>query len=334
MKIYSFYIGIDVSKLKLDINILNPITMIGEHLVINNTLKDVNLFIKLLIKKGIDTCSILFCCENTGNYTNHLMYALLDLKLDLWIVPAIEIKRAKGLVRGKSDKIDARDIAVYSLKNQEKIRLTEVIDQDISKLKLLYTEREKMVKSLLIMESTSESKSFLNKEVFKEVVSINLSLINKIKKSIFEIERKIKQIIKSNEKLNKQSELIKTIPGIGEQTSIYLIIATKGFTSFSSWRKFACYCGIAPFEYSSGSSIKGRTKVSHIADKKMKSLLQMCAMTSIKHDSQMKEYYNKKRNEGKNAMLVLNNVRCKLISRVFAVIMREKPFIDTYKFAS
>ena len=76
-----------------------------------------------------------------------------------------------------------------------------------------------------------------------------------------------------------------------------------------------------------------RTKVNHLADKKMKSLLQMCAMTAIKYDPQLKEYYQKKKEEGKNGMLVLNNIRCKIISRVFAVINRQTPYINTYKFA-
>lgn len=71
-----------------------------------------------------------------------------------------------------------------------------------------------------------------------------------------------------------------------------------------------------------------------MADKKIKSLLQMCAMTSIKYDSQLKEYYEKKKNEGKNSMLVMNNIRCKIISRVFATVNRGTPFINTYKFAS
>ena len=124
------------------------------------------------------------------------------------------------------------------------------------------------------------------------------------------------------------------VPGVGEQTAIYLIIATKGFKAFNSSRKFACYAGVAPFEYTSGSSVRGRTKVNHMADKKMKSLLQMCALTAIKYDPQLKEYYNNKKEEGKNGMLVLNNIRCKIISRVFSVVNRKTPFINTYKFAS
>ena len=334
MKNYLFYVGIDISKLKLDVNLLNSQTLQSEHFVIENNSKSIKDFVKLLTKRNIDLTQLLFCCENTGVYTNHLSYTLLGLELDLWVVPAIEIKRSKGISRVKNDKTDAKDISYYSYRNIDKLRLYKLAEIDIQKLKILYTEREKALKSLLLLETTKENTEFVNKEIYKEVSSFNQSLTNTIKKIIIKIEKRIKEIIKSNEELNKQYTLIKSIPGVGEQTSLYFIIATKGFTAFKNWRQFACYSGVAPFEYSSGTSIKGRTKVNHMADKKMKSLLQMCAMTTLKYDPQLKEYYTKKKDEGKNSMLVLNNIRCKLISRVFAVVNRKTPYINTYKFAS
>jgi transposase len=334
MKNYLFHVGIDISKLKLDVNLLDSKTLLSEHFVIENTPKSIKDFVKLLIKRKIDVNQVLFCCENTGIYTNHLSFTLIELDMDLWIVPAIEIKRSKGISRGKSDKIDAKDISLYSFRNIDKLRLYSLSEIDIQKLKMLHTEREKTLKALLLLESTKENREFVNKEVYKEVLSINTSLVNNLKKGIKKIEEQIKKIIKSNKKFHEQTKLMMSIPGIGEQTSLYFIIATKGFTAFDTWRQFACYSGIAPFEYSSGTSIKGRTKVSHMADKKMKSLLQMCAMTTLKYDPQLKAYYNKKKAEGKNSMVVLNNIRCKLISRIFAVLKRETPYINTCKFAS
>ena len=106
------------------------------------------------------------------------------------------------------------------------------------------------------------------------------------------------------------------------------------FIVFKDWRKFACYSGIAPFEYSSGSSVRARTKVNHFADKKIKSLLHLVALNAIKYDNELKEYYQRKRNEGKHTLLVLNNIKCKIVSRAFAVISRESPFVNTYKFVS
>lgn len=171
------------------------------------------------------------------------------------------------------------------------------------------------------------------KQVYKSINSVNTKTIKFLKTTLKELEKKMKEIISNEPKLKTQFELVKSVPGVGDRTAIYMLIATRGFTTFDNARKFACYSGTAPFEHSSGTSIKGRTKVNHMADKKMKSILQMCALVAVKHDPQLKEYYNKKKAEGKNAMLVLNNVKCKIISRVFSVINRQTPYINTYKFA-
>ncbi|WP_265429382.1 IS110 family transposase [Chryseobacterium sp. YIM B08800] len=149
-----------------------------------------------------------------------------------------------------------------------------------------------------------------------------------------EIEKSIREIINSNDELKQQKKLLLSVPGIGEVTSLYLLLATKGFKSFANWRKFACYCGIVPFEYSSGTSVKGRTRVSHFADKKMKSILHMAALSAIKHDAEIRTYYERKKQEGKHSLLIINNVKCKIISRAFAVIARNEAFVNTYKFAS
>jgi len=333
MKNYLFHAGIDISKDKLDINILDSLTLQSQHLIIKNDIKSISDLIKILQKK-IDLNRTLFCCENTGVYTNHLSFVLLNKELDLWVVPAIEIKKSKGISRGKNDKTDSKDISYYSYRHLDKLALFTLADVDVQKLKILFTERAKMIKALLILQTSRENKEFTQKEIYKEISGVNGALLKQIKNSIKKIEIRIKEVIKSNDQLNKQDQLARSIPGIGAQTSAYLIIATKGFSSFDNWRKFACYSGVAPFEFSSGTSVRGKTKVNHMADKKMKSLLQMCVLTAIKYDPQLKDYYNMKKAEGKNSMLVMNNIRCKLISRVFAVISRGTPYINTYKFAS
>lgn len=335
MKNYLFHVGVDISKLKLDVVIIskeNP--FVNEHFIVENTSQGVKSILKRLSQQKIDLNNVLFCCENTGVYTYPLSYYLHKINLDCWVVAAIEIKRSKGISRGKTDKTDAKDIALYSIRNIDKLKLNDIPEKEIQQLKLLFTEREKYIKMIALMETTQENKGFIDKEVYTIINLSNRRTIKALKTTLKQIEQKMKDIVKSQETLQKQFELIRTIPGIGEQTALYLIITTKGFKTFSSWRKLACYSGIAPFEYSSGSSVRGRTKVNHMADKKLKSLLQMCAMTTIKYDPQIKEYYNKKKAEGKNSMLVLNNVRCKIISRVFAVINRQTPYINTFKFAS
>lgn len=334
MKKYLFHVGIDISKSKLDAVILkaeNPIDQ--EHFIVDNNQKGVKSILTLLSKRKIDLSKVLFCFENTGVYTFPLNICLSGQNLDYWIVPAIEIKRSKGISRGKNDKADARDIALYSLRCIDKLHLSNIAEKEILELRLLYTEREKVMKAIRLFQSSEENEGFMPKSILRSVSIINSKTLKSLKQTQKCIEKKISEVIKANTVLNQQIELLKSVPGVGPQTALYLIIATKGFKAFDSWRKFACYAGVAPFEYSSGSSIRGRTKVNHMADKKIKSLLNMCALSAIKYDAQIKEYYEKKKEEGKHTMLVLNNVRCKIISRAFSVIKRQTPFINTHKFA-
>lgn len=334
MKKYLFHVGIDISKSKLDVVVVEAETPVcSEHFIVANDQRGVKSIVDLLKKRKIDLNDVLFCCENTGVYTSPLSTYLSEKNLDYWVVPAIEIKRSKGISRGKNDKTDAKDIALYSIRNIDKLRLSSMAEKEIQQLKLLYTEREKMMKAILLFESSKENIDFISKDIYRVVASVNAKTIKTLKASLKVLDIKMKEVIKSHTVLSRQLELVKSVPGVGQQTAMYLIIATKGFSAFDSSRKFACYAGVAPFEHSSGSSVRGRTKVNHMADKKMKSLLQMCALTAIKYDPQLKEYYNKKKEEGKNGMLVLNNIRCKIVGRVFSVVNRQTPFINTYKFA-
>lgn len=334
MKNYLFHLGIDISKSKLDVVLISK-EDVNQKVFFNvkNNSKGVKSITERL-KKRIDLSTVLFCCENTGVYTHPLTSYLSEQGLDCWVVPAIEIKRSKGISRGKNDKTDARDIAWYSIRNIDKLKLYEAPGKELQQLKFLYSEREKLLKSISSFERTQENKNFMDKDVYKVLVSTNVKTIRNLKASLKLIDQKIKEIIKSREELRQQVNLVRSVKGIGEQTSVYLVIATREFKDFSTWRKLACYSGIAPFEHTSGSSIKGKTKVHHLADKKLKSLLHMCAMSAIKHDSQLKEYYNKKKVEGKHSMLILNNVKCKLISRIFAVVNRQTPYVDINKFAA
>jgi transposase len=335
MKKFDYYIGIDVSKLTLDVTVLYECENITktEHYKIENKEKNISQFVK---KKLGDYCpkQMLFCFEDTGIYSFPLASYLNDNELAYCQVPAIEIKRSKGITRGKDDKTDSKDIAFYAYTHTHKLHPSRMPAQSIQQLRLMFSEREKVLKSLALFSRTSENKGFISKDVFDTVSPINNSMMNHLRKTLGKIEKKMLEIIASQEKLEQQYKLITSIPGIGMQTAIYLLIATKGFETFKNWRQLACYAGVAPFPYQSGTSIRGRDRVHPLADKKLKSLLNMCALTAIRYDRELKVYYERKIAEGKSGMLVINNVRGKLLARVFAVINRKSPFINTFKFAS
>jgi transposase len=335
MKKYRVIIGIDVSKNKLDVCLLlDPNSKQLSFLVVTNDSKGIRKILSALKKLGIDIKDTLFCFENTGIYSLSLACYLEGLKTDYWELPAIEIKRSKGISRGKSDKTDARDIAFYAHTHMHKLKLSQLPEKDILKLKLLVSERGKLLKAIQIFEMTNEIKGFIHNDISREVLSVNRKTLNSLRKHLLEVEQKIQAIIKDNQEISKQKELIQSVTGVGPQTAIYLIITTKCFKSFSNWRKMACYAGVAPFPYQSGSSIKGRTKVNHMADKKLKSLLTMCALCAKKHDKEIAFYYQRKVKEGKNPMLVMNSIKCKVLSRVFATINRGTPYVNTCKFAA
>jgi len=159
-------------------------------------------------------------------------------------------------------------------------------------------------------------------------------MINTLNKQINKIEKEMKDIIKTDSKLKEMFDLVISVKGIGPQTTLFLIAYTAGFTKFKDSRKFASYCGIAPFSNSSGTSIRGRTKVSNLANKKIKSLLDLCAKTAIQHSPEMKNFYEKRINNGKNKMSTINIIRNKLLARAFAVVKRGVPYVDTLRFAA
>ncbi len=159
-------------------------------------------------------------------------------------------------------------------------------------------------------------------------------MISYLTKQIDNVENEMDDIIRRDEQLNEMYKLINSIKGVGPQTTLFMIVYTNGFTKFKNWRKFASYCGIAPFPNSSGSSIKGRTKVSHLANKKIKSLFDLCAKSAIQHNREMKNYYERRIEKGKSKMSTINVIRNKLLSRIFAVVERKTPYVNFMKYAA
>lgn len=335
MKKYKLIVGIDVAKSKIDVCfVTDPALKQHAYAVVENNEKGIKQMLVMISKQGIALEEALFCIENTGIYGMPLACYLNSVKADFWVVPAMEIKRSLGIRRGKNDKVDARDIAYYAYSHQHKLKLYQLPETAILKLKLLQTEREKFLKALLALKTTEENEGFLPKEVLQEVKKAHAIAQKALEKSLTLVEERINEIVQQHQLLQKQYQLITSVPGVGPRTAVYLITATRCFKDFENWRKLACYAGIAPFEYSSGSSVRGKTKVNHLANKKLKTLLNMCALNAKRVDKEIAEYYQRKTKEGKNKMLVLNALRCKVLSRIFATIKRETPFVNTQKFAA
>lgn len=111
-------------------------------------------------------------------------------------------------------------------------------------------------------------------------------------------------------------------------------LTKNSFPKFKTWRKYASYCGIAPFPNTYGTSIRGRTKVRNLANKKLKSLFDLCAKSAIQNNPEMKIYYHNRVEQEKNKMSTINIISCKLMARVFAAINRQTMYVNSLKFVT
>lgn len=207
-----------------------------------------------------------------------------------------------------------------------KATLFKLPSNTISKLKHLLSCRKQLVKQQTALKNATGELGVFDKESAAFTLDIRKSLIAEYDNKIKMLEEKLLVCIKQDSILEKQYNLVKTVHGIGAQTAMFIVVLTQGFTLFENPRKFACYCGLAPFGNESGTTLKGRPKVSHLANKRIKTLLTMCALNTIKKDNEFKRYYDRKIKEGKHHSSVLNVLRNKLISRAFAAVLKDRPY--------
>jgi len=326
---FKAFLGIDVSKLVLDLCLISEDGSV-ESFKINNRTSYLRKFFDDLAK----ICSlkdVLVCAEYTGHYSNPLRAFCTENRISLWLESGAEIKHRSGIQRYKNDKVDAERIAEYAKRHQDRARLQTANEKVVRIAKLLTTEREMYIRDRAKYKAQlKDFKEFIEQDCYKRK-SIRLKRqIRALTKLIEQIEGEIKGLFQENDKLSEQKKVLMSIDGIGEQVATQTIIATEAFTKFNRGRKFACHVGVAPFSFESGSSQRSRRKVSHRANKDLKRLYHMAALSAIKMEGEFREYYLRKVEEGKNKMSVINAVRAKLINRIFAVIRDNRKYSNTY----
>ena len=325
-------LGVDISKKVIDTH-LHKENLFRQF---ENNKKGFKQMVKWLEKSSkVPKENLLFAMEHTGIYCHNISLFLFEENFNYVILPGLEIKQSMGMTRGKNDKADAKRIALYAYEKRDRLKSNIPSSESIVKLKRLFSLRERMVKQRAGYKmSLKEQSEILSKSKNKLLLKIQKRLIKCLTKEIDILETEIETIVREDDNLKYQYDLIVTIKGVGKQTALYMIVFTEGFRKFDCWRKFASYCGIAPFPNTSGSSIRGRTKVSHLANKKLKSLLDLCAKSSIQYNEEMKLYYQKRIALGKNKMSTINIIRNKILARIFAVINRKSPYVDLMKYAA
>lgn len=326
-----WFVGIDVSKKTLDCAILRLGSKETEAVCfqVQNDESGFQDLCTRIRSRRISMSQLIMAMENTGLYCFELCCFLEAASIDYCVFNALHVKLSFGLVRGKNDKVDAIRLACYTRLHREELEFSHLASPVILHLKGLISERKHYITALAAI------KNFEQAPKTKDCTSTD-ERIREAKKfweeKIQAVEQEMKDLIGEDPDFLKSYTLLVSIKGISLVNAVNTIVYTNNFTLFGNARKYACYIGIAPFEYTSGTSVRGRTRVSKAGVRLLKSDLSMAARCAVAYDNEMKEYYQRKRNEGKVFGVVLNAVKFKLIERMFAVVKRGTPYVDIYRF--
>ncbi|MEQ3236657.1 IS110 family transposase [Bacteroides cellulosilyticus] len=328
-----WFIGIDISKKTLDVVLYSSSKKHSDeetYLKVSNDSDGFKEIFSWLKKKRITSRELVIGMENMGIYGFDLRLYLESKQVDYCAFMPLDLKLSLGLIRGKNDKVDAERIAYYTWLHRDELHYSRLSDSSILRLQELAAERKRFVKQLAEYESLlTESKDRSKTASYNRAEKAKTFLEEEIK----EVEKEMQETIERDPVLLKNYALLLSIKGIGSVNTISTIVHTNNFEGFETARQYACYLGIAPFEHTSGTTIKGKPKVSHIGAKLLKADLSQAAKSAVVWDREMKMYYERKIKEGKAYGVVLNAVKFKLVCRMFAVVRRGTPFVDlqTYK---
>lgn len=325
----TFFVGIDISKDWLDVAICDETTLeVTASWKWDNTVEGIEKMIKKCLKQTAGS-QVWYCFEHTGNYGLLLSSLLEAQEIRYSAVPALEIKRSIGMARGKNDEVDVVRIAVYAATHKLKLKASKLPGKQILRVKYLLTHRSLLVKTCVQLQNSRKSMLIVGKMVDLQDVIIDLEKrIEDLKAQITTIEETIKTELESDDNLSKTFKKITSVKGVGLMIAATMIVCTNNFEAFENPRAFNCYAGLAPFSFSSGSSIQGKTKTSKLRNRTMKTLLFNGANTAVMYDRELKLYYNRKMKEGKHRMVVINAVACKMVYRIFAVLKRDEPYVN------
>ena len=319
-------IGVDISRNTIDFHCYGHSVTADP---VANNLKGFGQFQKWIRQQVSKTKEeVMIVMEHTGIYTYNIERFLHAKGWSYVKRPALDIKRSVGIQRGKSDRTDARMISKYGWMNKESLAPMEPVNDNRVNLQQLMSYREKLVTDRTAHQvRIKELQGQMGNKLCDQIRRSTQRMIKLLTIEIEKMEEAVKACLAKEASLQKNYELLITVSGIGFVTAVSLLITTENFTRFDNHRKFACYCGVAPFTHRSGTSIRGKTRISQLANKPIKSLLTMSALSAVRNDKELKAKYEQKCKEGKAKMSVLNIIRAKLIERVFSVINRQTPYL-------
>ena len=313
------YIGIDVSK---DSFVAAYPSKSGYT---TKTFKNIANGVRQFINSLPEDCHCVM--EATGNYSMLLLYLLQKANITVSMENPQKIKHfARAMLSTtKTDEIDAKLIAMYGEKMEPEPY--KIPSESILLLKQKRTVLRQLKKQLTIWTNLQESMEPLPKKDPASKVAIEQT-IKFLRKQISKLEDEITHL--SNKEFKRQMELLTSIRGIGESIASALIIATGGFTYFSSAKQISRFLGLCPTYQQSGTSVNVKGHINRNGDTHLRSQLYIAALASIRYNAACKETFERLKAKGKSGKVAVIAIANKLIRQAFAVVTNDRPYIDGY----
>ena len=311
------YFGLDISHLVFDVT-----DSFGNYYQFKNSISGFKKFVKLL---DINSHCVM---EATGYYHYQLAYYLQEQGIKVSVENPLSVKRfiQMKLSKIKTDKSDSKLICEYAKQVELKLWKGNSKQQleclQMIRLLSVYTKQSTMLKNKIHGETVLGIPS-------KSVVSSFKRILKELQKDMKTIEDKLLFLVKEfHQKLLTD---LKSIPGIGPKTSLMLVVLTDGFDRFTSGSELCSYAGLTPVIRQSGSSVKGRPRISKMGNQKLRNLLFMCSFNACKYNHACKAIYDRIVAKGKSKKLALIAVCNKLLKQAFAIAKSGLTYDNNYR---
>lgn len=316
MNKYSETFGIDISK-----DVFDCYGSTQGHLQFKNTESGFKKFQKLLRKDS------LVVMEATGYYHYRFAQFLYHQGFVVSVVNPLSIKRfiQMKLAKVKTDKSDAKAICNYGL--SQEVPLYNALTEVQSECLQLFRWMDSLLKKRTATKNKIHGEKVLG--IPSKYVYHSLSrTLKHLDRELQGIDKKLLSLVKQDQQ--KQLTLLKSIPGIGVKTALFLIVITDGFKKFETSSQLCSYAGITPTIRASGSSVRGRSRISKVGNRKLRNLLFLCAFSAYKHNKGCRELYERIVNKGKSKKLAMLAVSNKLLKQAFAIAKSGIPYDETH----
>lgn len=310
-----FY-GVDISKSFFDVVDQN-----GSYDQFSNDSKGFKSFLKAIQRDS------LIVMEATGYYHYRLAQYLYEKGITVSVVNPLSVKRfiQMKLSKVKTDKSDAKAICEYAQATKVPFYTARNAVQaeclQLLSLQDLYLKQRTAVKNKIHGEKALGTPS-------KTVIRSLVRMLKQLEKELAQLETKLESLVRTTQE--EQLEQLTSIPGMGKKTAMLLIVLTDGFTSFESSRQLCSFTGITPTIRQSGTSVRGRSRISKVGNRKLRNLLFMCSFTACRTNKACRELYERIVEKGKSKKLALIAVCNKLLKQAFAIAKSGTYYQENY----